>query len=115
MLMLAAYIKKYPTLNNECKEYCLGPGHMKFFKDKTKYLEKRHELLKKEMTRRGFETNKTLKLKSVPKNLNNDWTPKPKDRIIIKKRILEKIKSKPNFYRYRGEYKPFAFFKRLLN
>ena len=64
ILMLTAYIKKYPSLDQVPQKYCLGQGHMKFFKDKMVYLKKRHEELKIEMRKRNFQTNKTI-------NLNN--------------------------------------------
>ena len=43
IIMLVDYIKRNPELSNIPKKYCLGKGHMKFFKAKLVYLKKRHE------------------------------------------------------------------------
>jgi len=108
ILMLFGYVKKHPKTGKIPKEYCLGKGHMLFFKNKLKYLKKRHELLKKEMLRRGFIPKKTISLKGFPRKLLNGWRPKEKDFRIIKKRLREKISKKPGFYKYcgRGIYPP---------
>jgi len=100
ILMLLGYVRKYPVVKDIPKEYCLGPGHIKFFKNKLLYLKKRHETLKKEMIRRGFTPTKIIDLNEFPKNLRNDWKAKKKDFKIITKRIREKIKLKPDYYRY---------------
>ncbi len=52
IMMLAGYARKHPSLDGIPERYCLGKGHIKFFKNKLKYLEKRHGLIKKEMLRR---------------------------------------------------------------
>ena len=114
ILMLVAYIKKYPKIENIPGQYCLGKGHMTFFKDKVTYLKKRHEKLKVEMKKRNFKTNKTINLDQFKKNNKGDWKPKKPDLQIIKKRIISKLKLKPDYYRYYGEYKPVNFFIELL-
>ncbi|MFW6014791.1 MAG: pyrimidine dimer DNA glycosylase/endonuclease V [Candidatus Nanoarchaeia archaeon] len=114
ILMLLAYVKRYPALREIPKEYCLGKGHMKFFKDKLKFLQKRHESLKKEMRRRNFRANKTIRLSDFPKNLRNDWEPSEGDYKKVKKRLREKIMSKSNFYRYEGVKKGRDFFLDML-
>jgi len=100
ILMLLAYVKKYPKEDNIPIEYCLGKGHIRFFKNKLLYLKKRHELLKKEMKKRGFKAKKTIDLKQFPSKLVKDWKPKIKDIAIIKKRIIQRIIKKPRWYRY---------------
>jgi deoxyribonuclease (pyrimidine dimer) len=114
ILMLVAYIKKHPSLINIPENYKLGKGHMKFFKDKIFYLKKRHELLKKEMQKRNFKTTKTINLAEFKKENKKDWKPTQNNLKIIKKRISEKLKLKPNYYRYYGEYKKVDFFLELL-
>lgn len=114
ILMLIAYIKKYPKIENIPEQYCLGKGHMTFFKDKVTYLKKRHEKLKDEMKNRNFKTNKTINLNQFNKNHKGDWNPKTPDLQIIKKRIISKIKLKPDYYRYYGKYKHANFFIELL-
>lgn len=115
MLMLVSYIKNHPRLENIPQKYCLGKGHMKFFKDKLLYLKKRHESIKSEMKKRGFRTRKTIFLRGFKRQNKNDWRPKKEDLKTIKKRLIEKIKLKPEFYRYYGKYKPANFFIKLTN
>lgn len=103
ILMLFGHVRKYPEVRNQPKEYCLGEGHINFFKDKLKYLKERHELLKKEMRRRGFRAEKSVGLSDFPGKLKNNWKPKEKDFEIIRARLREKMKSKPGYYRYFGK------------
>jgi deoxyribonuclease (pyrimidine dimer) len=114
ILMLISYIKKYNNIDDLPKDYGLGKGHMKFFKDKLLYLKKRHELLKKEMKKRGFKARKTISLTGFSVKNKKDWTPHDKDFKIIKARISEKLRLKPDYYRYYGEYKTLNFFLKLL-
>jgi len=114
ILMLIAYIRNYPELESVPKRYCLGKGHMKFFKDKVLYLKNRHESLKREMKKRGFQANKIVNLKGFEKNNLLNWNPKKEDINIITKRIISKLRLKPNYYRYYGDYKPVSFFVRIL-
>lgn len=105
ILMLVEYVRRYPALEGIPKEYCLGEGHQKFFKNKLRYLEKRHQELKKEMKKRGFVSRRTLSLKAFRKGNLGDWKPGKKDYETIGKRLAWKIKKKPGFYRYYGETK----------
>jgi deoxyribonuclease (pyrimidine dimer) len=114
ILMLFGYVKKYPSAENIPHDYSLGKGHIKFFKNKLIYLKKRHEIIKKEMKKRNFETNKALILSSFPKHLHNDWSPKRKDFDVIIERIVWKINKKPQYYRYYGIKKSKTFFHKLL-
>jgi len=115
ILMLEGYVKKFPKIcGDEPKQYCLGKGHIKFFKDKFAYLHKRHGLLKKEMKARGFKTNKSLKVSQFPKSLHKNYNPDKKAISIIKKRIIEKLGKKKDFYRYHGEKKSQSFFIDLI-
>ena len=114
MLMLVVYIKKHPELKNIPKRYCLGTGHQKFFKNKLRYLKKRHEQLIKEMKKRGFKPTKKLNLSKMPRSLIKDWKPSQKDEEIIKKRLRQKINLKPEFYTYYGKKKTKTFLMSLL-
>lgn len=108
ILMLVGHLKKHGV--NEKKipaNYKLGEGHINFFKNKLKYLKSRHERVKKEIRRRGFVTNKDFDVKEFQKELYGNWLPREEDFDIIKKRLVEKIKMKPNFYRYESSYVPF--------
>ncbi|MBW2984103.1 pyrimidine dimer DNA glycosylase/endonuclease V [Candidatus Woesearchaeota archaeon] len=100
ILMLLGYVKKYPRLGKIPGKYSLGKGHILFFKNKLKYLKKRHELIKLEMKKRGFNAKKTIKLNQFNKELKNDWRPSKEDIEIIKKRLITRIRLKPRYYRY---------------
>jgi deoxyribonuclease (pyrimidine dimer) len=114
ILMLLGYVRKYPLEKDIPKEYCLGKGHIKFFKDKLLYLKKRHEILKKEMKKRGFIPTKTINPSEFSRSLRNDWDPSSKDFVIIKKRLREKICLKPDYYRYKRKKRSKKFFLDLL-
>jgi deoxyribonuclease (pyrimidine dimer) len=110
IIMLISYIKKFQNNKVEIPiEYCLGKGHMLFFKDKVLYLKKRHEQIKEEMSKRGFKTNKKINIKKINKNLLKDYKVKEKDLNIIRKRLIEKINKKPSYYRYYGENRDLKF------
>lgn len=115
ILMLLGHVRKFPNVNRTPADYCLGNGHITFFKNKLLYLKKRHELLKKEMRKRGYETNKTVELEQFNKELINDWKPKACDKEIIRKRITQKLKKKPKYYTYHGEHKPLGELIKLIN
>lgn len=114
ILMLLGYVSRFPSIDNLPPHYCLGTGHIRFFKDKLRYLKKRHDLLKKEMRARNFKPLKTIALSSFPKELRNDWVPREADYTLIKFRIADKLAKKPNWYRYYGKQKPTSFFIGLL-
>lgn len=116
ILMLLGYVKKNPELNIKKipEKYKLGPGHMLFFKNKLKYLNKRFIIIKKEMTNRGFSNNINLNLNIFNKNLINDWEATNEDKKIIKERIIYKINLKPEYYRYYKEKKPKEFFINII-
>ena len=114
ILMLLGYVKKYPKVIDIPKKYCLEKGHIKFFKNKLIYLQKRHDIIKKEMFTRGFKPTKKILLSKFKKSLKQDWKPKKGDLQIIKQRLREKIKLKPNYYKYYGKKKSQKFFLELL-
>ena len=102
IMMLVGHTKKYPSLDGIPETYRLGEGHIKFFKNKLGYLKKRHELISREMKRRGFRTDKKLDLKGFGKEYFVDWVPGEKDFKVIRARIKEKIQAKPEYWRYSG-------------
>lgn len=115
ILMLLGHLKKHGIKSKIPESYVLGKGHINFFKNKLKYLEKRHEKIKKEMRKRDFKTNINIDINEFNDKLHNDWIPKEKDFKIIKERLIHKIKLKPRYYRYFGEYKNKSFFMDLIN
>jgi deoxyribonuclease (pyrimidine dimer) len=115
MLMLMAYVRKHQSLEGIPENFCLGKGHIKFFKNKLLYLKKRHEALKQEMRKRGFAARKTLDTKGIDKKLLKDWSPNPQDLQIIKKRLKQKICLKPQWYRYYGKHRSKEFLLKLVS
>lgn len=113
-LMLLGYVRRYPAKEDIPQKYKLGKGHIKFFKDKLVYLQRRHTAIKEEMMHRGFDTNVNINLREFPKELQNDWRPNENDSKIIKQRIIEKINLKPKYYRYYGERKNKKFLIKLI-
>ena len=114
ILILAEYIRNYPDLEGIPKRYCLGEGHQRFFKDKVGYLRKRHEKLKQEMMERGFKPKRTLSLKGFSRKNLGSWRPAARDYLIIRKRLIEKVKKKPGFYRYYREPRSQTFLLALI-
>ena len=84
------------------KRYTLNAGHVYFFYDKGLYLNKRYGELVEEMKLRGFNPDPDRKFpKEVfPSELYNDWMPTLEEQKVVKQRIEEKIKMKPNWYRH---------------
>ena len=82
-------------------KYTLNSGHVYFFYDKGLYLNRRYKELVQEMKERGFNPDPDRKFpKEVfPKELYNDWMPSLDEQKIVRQRIEEKIKMKPNWYR----------------
>ncbi|MBU0756636.1 MAG: pyrimidine dimer DNA glycosylase/endonuclease V [Nanoarchaeota archaeon] len=115
ILMIFGYVSKYPKLGIISTKYTLGKGHMIFFKNKLKYLKKRHELIKREMKIRGFNATKTINLAKFDKILIRDWWASEEDIKIIKERLITKINSKPRFYRYYGKIMSKKFLIDLIN
>lgn len=115
ILMLLGYIRNNPSLKNIPEKYCLGKGHIKFFKNKILYLKNRHELIKKEMKNRKFKTNITINLNEFDENLIKNWSPQKADIKIIKNRLKEKILNKPKYYRYNRVHRNLNFFLKLIN
>ena len=90
------------NVNKIKKEYTLNEGHVYFFYDKGKYLDKRYTELINEMKSRGFKPDSKRvfdKTIFVDNNLYNDWMPRVEDTKIIRQRIQERINSKPDWYR----------------
>lgn len=87
--------------------FCLGKGHINFWKNKLVYLKRRWDAVVMEMQKRNFATNMTFDIPDYcPKEFLNDWSPTIEDSMIIRERILEKIMMKPQWYRWNGVYNP---------
>lgn len=92
-------------------EYCLGKGHINFFKPKILYLKDRLDEVNLEMKRRGFEPGTKIDPVDFPArsyvNHWNSWQPKFKDSCLVRQRIIERLKepkkAKAGFHRYYGK------------
>ena len=84
------------------KQYTLNVGHVYFFYNKGKYLDKRYQELIKEMKKRGFKPDKNRTFPKevfIENGLYNNWIPNFVDYRLIRQRIEEKIAKKPDWYR----------------
>jgi len=89
--------KKIPT------RFTLNAGHVTFFKDKGKYIERRYQMLRDEMVSRGFTPKfDTIDVTVWPAGWFNDWEPTERDKDVIRERIALRVSERPNWYRYRG-------------
>ena len=82
--------------------YTLNTGHVYFFYDKGKYLDKRYSELITEMKQRGFNCDPNRKFPKeifIDNGLYNDWAPTSEDYKIIRARIEHKLKQRPGWYR----------------
>lgn len=91
-------------------QFCLGKGHVNFFKSKIIYLDIRLDQVNYEMKRRGFNPTTFVNLKefalTIPE-LCNHWKPSFQDTCIVRQRVIERLKSpmkaKTGFHKYYGE------------
>ena len=84
------------------KNYTLNKGHVYFFYNKGKYLDNRYNELIAEMKSRGFTPDESRlfpKQIFIDNNLYYDWKPSEIDMQVIRLRIEQKIKQKPDWYR----------------
>lgn len=86
-------------------EYVLGKGHVKFFLNKFKWLEKRFEELLEECDSREFNVNyrDSSIFSNVPFKYYGDYKVTSNALALNRERIKERIDAKPDFYRYRGK------------
>lgn len=82
-------------------EYIFGTGHVTFFYDKLGFIKNRHDSLKIEGAKRGFNLDAiTISLEDIDAIYCNDFAPSAKDISRSKSRILEKLMMKPSWYKY---------------
>ena len=91
--------------------YILGKGHVYFWYDKIPFLQKRYELLAKEMTRRGMAVNKEsydknqkrfsvlMKHKDISKDFFVGYRPSKQEVKVNAARIATRINEKPASYK----------------
>lgn len=84
---------KAPDFKEIPDEYKLGTGHVKFFFNKFKYLEKRFESLVAEMIARGYNpTHRDSSIFKVDNQYYNDYNPTEEAIEINRARIKERTK-----------------------
>ena len=96
-------IKFYKAIPNK---FCLGQGHIKFFWNKIQFLIQRYGLIVGELLKRNFAVKQTSIVDNEISHLLSidanqiTWNPTDEDIAISQQRITEKIKQKPEFYRF---------------
>lgn len=86
------------------EQYKLNKGHMVFFLDKGTYLEDRHKEIVAELLHRGFNLTMTEPFKMNRRFPQNDgWKPSYTEEEISRERIHEKLRMKPDFYKWTGQ------------
>ena len=84
---------KPPSFDEIPSEYKLGTGHVKFFYNKFKFLEKRFEAIIDEMLSRGYNPNFTdSSIFKVDNLYYNDYVPTKKAIELNQQRIKERTK-----------------------
>lgn len=105
---LPRVIKGSFNIINAPKTYTLGKGHILWAKCHEPYLLERYKEIINEMLYRGFSIKYSYDdlLKLYNKNIINTYKPDDNEIEISKKRIIEKINLKNNFYKWTKRQKP---------
>jgi deoxyribonuclease (pyrimidine dimer) len=89
------------------KNYVLGTGHVKFFANKIDFLYERYNKIWNELVYRGFDLNPEFspekmnrKIKSARGSTSSNYKFSETDISLSRKRIIEKIMKKPEFYKW---------------
>lgn len=110
--MITGSIRKdgYVIKGSVPDKFCLGKGHINFFKSKLIYLSNRLDQVNYEMKRRGFNPGTYVRLKEfalISPELCNLWKPTFQDSCIVRQRVIERLKSpmkaKEGFHKYYGK------------
>lgn len=89
-------------------KYCLGKGHINFFKPKILYLYDRLKAVNNEMKQRGFNPGTSIDVFEFNfLFLLNNWNPTFQDTALVRTRIIERLKepkkAKQGFHKYYGK------------
>lgn len=91
------------------QKFSLGKGHINFFKNKLKYLEKRLTEVNNEMVRRGFKPGTYIDLNEFPSEYRHDWKPSMEDSSELRARVADRLLNPKNgkqgrdYHRYYGK------------
>jgi deoxyribonuclease (pyrimidine dimer) len=82
-------------------KFTLGSGHVLYFYNKLKFLQKRFNRLADEMERRGYNPDRSriAAFDGFDKIWYGVWIATDEDNAIIVKRIAERIAAKPHLYK----------------
>ena len=90
-------------------EFCLGTGHINFFKPRITYLQRRLIEVNAEMVKRGFNPSTRIDLDEFETRgcKTEDWQPKFTDTVPVRLRVIERLKNplkaKAGFHKYYGQ------------
>lgn len=106
---LPRVIKGNFNIDNAPTKYCLGKGHIKWAKLHSAYLMLRYDLICQEMKYRGFTVNYPSKSLIKEWDGGHMYFPSKEDIEISKRRLIEKYKLKPKWYKWTNREKPKYF------
>jgi len=115
--MITGSLRKdgYKIKSSVPEQFCLGKGHINFFKNKIVYLRDRLKEVNNELHSRGIEMPTAIDILEFPKDLwfgadyisNRSTFPIMEDSMIVRERIADRLlnplKAKHNFHRYKKE------------
>lgn len=91
---------------NGSPEYTLNRGHVKFFYNKGRFLQRRYCDLVYELQQRGYDLDASRLFEVSPwaliPPLWGEYVPTASELLINAKRIHERVMAKPEWYRHRG-------------
>ena len=105
-------IKQDISISDAPETYCLGKGHMRWAKIHSAFLLDRYYHLCKEMKYRGFKISYSygdlVEFWAVNYNAeaNNFYFPTVEDINLCRSKLLEKIRMKPNWYKWTNRLIP---------
>lgn len=86
------------------KQFTLGNGHIKYFRNKLLYIAKLHQATIEECKKRGINYDKsiTVELDKLPDHIKmfclNDWTPSREDHRVLILRLIERFSLRGKAY-----------------
>ena len=109
---LPRVIKQKIDISKAPEKYCLGKGHVKWAKKHSLFCLDRYNQLCNEMVYRNFNisygawTLEEVYCMQPPESIILSYKPNEKDIELSRSRIIEKIKQKPDWYRWTNRPRP---------